>query len=417
MMASGLNMPEPSRYGISPKYGFLSAHHPLSQFSNRYYKPWDDIIPDLHRSISNNTLNKAVANLPHLTADKLDSDLDYRRAYVILAFLINASVWHTKPPNPEVPASLAEPFLDVCQYLRMEPVLSYAGLCSWNWQIINGGGMELENMTTIASFTGTRGEAAFYHVPVLIEWEGGYLVHLLLDAILAANEDTAENARTIVKDALDETSRALTKMAIHLPKFNATLDPHFFYHTHRPFMAGGKGMEAKGLPDGMVFHRSDGSTLPLKLVGGSAAQSSLFPFLDYALGVKHTGEASGPGGVFREMRDYMPGLHRDFLDECSKLPSLREYVETNLSDTELTQCYNTCMSQLRSWRGKHIASVSKYIVQPAREAERSSKVEKLEEKIPDGEEGEKEWELQGTGGSALIPFLRGSRDDTVGVTP
>lgn len=113
------------------------------------------------------------------------------------------------------------------------------------------------------------------------------------------------------------------------------------------------------------------------------------------------------------MRPYMPGAHRDFLAEVSQLPSLREYVEANLSDTELTDAYNECLNKLRSWRGKHIAVVSKYIVQPAREAERAAKVDKIEVNGPS--ENDEEWELQGTGGSALIPFLRQARDDTVGV--
>ena len=75
--------------------------------------------------------------------------------------------------------------------------------------------------------------------------------------------------------------------------------------------------------------------------------------------------------------------------------------------------YNNCLDTLRSWRGKHIAVVSKYIVQPAREAERAARVDKIEVTGP--AETDKEWELQGTGGSALIPFLRQARDDTVGV--
>ena len=139
--------------------------------------------------------------------------------------------------------------LQVCKYLGMNPVVSYAGLCSWNWQIRNGGGMELENLDTIASFTGTRGEAAFYHVPVLIEYYGGHLIHLLNDAIRAASD----GERTKVIEALRETSEAIVRMGNQFPKFHGVLDAQSFYHQHRPFMAGGKGSEEKGLPRGMVF--------------------------------------------------------------------------------------------------------------------------------------------------------------------
>ena len=113
------------------------------------------------------------------------------------------------------------------------------------------------------------------------------------------------------------------------------------------------------------------------------------------------------------MKGYMPGPHRDFLDAVSRIPSLRSFVEARPDDAVLTTAYNHCLARLKSWRAKHIAIVSKYIVQPAREAERAARIEKLETKVPD--ESDKEWELQGTGGSALIPFLRQARDDTKGV--
>ena len=112
------------------------------------------------------------------------------------------------------------------------------------------------------------------------------------------------------------------------------------------------------------------------------------------------------------MRAYMPGAHRDFLEEVAKLPSLRVYVEEQSSDLELREAHDECLTRLRAWRGKHIAMVSKYIVQPAREMERAAVVDKLEVDGPG--ETDKEWDLQGTGGSALIPFLRQARDDTVG---
>ena len=115
----------------------------------------------------------------------------------------------------------------------------------------------------------------------------------------------------------------------------------------------------------------------------------------------------------QEMRAYMPGAHRDFLAEVSRLPSLREYVDAHLSDSELANAYDECIGKLRAWRGKHIALVAKYIVQPAREAARAARVDKIE--INGHSEGDKEWELQGTGGSALIPLLRQARDDTLGL--
>ena len=283
-----ITVPNPSDYGISQKFGFLSPYPPAKSFKDPYYQPWDSIIPALSSLIKSGQLNKTIQQLPLLSTKKLYDEAEWRRAYVILAFLAHAAVWqNTGAPSENIPPQIAEPFLNICQHLGMEPVVSYAGLCSWNWQIRNGGGMELENLDTIASFTGTRGEAAFYHVPVLVEYHGGHLIHLLIDAIRAASA----GERTTVLQAIKETSEAIVRMGDQLPKFHSTLDAKLFYHQHRPFMAGGKGMEEKGLPRGMVFQKSDGSEVAHKLVGGSASQSSLFPFLDYVLGVHHVENA------------------------------------------------------------------------------------------------------------------------------
>lgn len=118
---------------------------------------------------------------------------------------------------------------------------------------------------------------------MLVEYEGGHLIHILLDAIRAA---ACDESATVLR-SLVETTESIVRMGTHLPKFHSVLDAKMFYHEHRPFMAGGKGMEEKGLPHGMVFQKSDGSEEPRQCVGGSAIQSSLFPFLDHVLGVKH----------------------------------------------------------------------------------------------------------------------------------
>jgi indoleamine 2,3-dioxygenase len=108
----------------------------------------------------------------------------------------------------------------------------------------------------------------------------------------------------------------------------------------------------------------------------------------------------------------MPGKHSEFLEHVSKLPNLRGFVEKNQCSTDLVVVFENCMKELRSWRSKHIAVVSKYIVQQARLAERNRQDERSEN--TKGFDAGDEDNLHGTGGSALIPFLRQSRDETVG---
>uniref|UniRef100_A0A0B7JZA0 Indoleamine 2,3-dioxygenase n=1 Tax=Bionectria ochroleuca TaxID=29856 RepID=A0A0B7JZA0_BIOOC len=396
--------PRLDSFGISAQWGFLSDEAPLTSFPNSFYAPWDDLIRDLPSLITSRTLTTRVNALPRLTTLELSSDVELRRAYVVLGFIIHA-----------------HPFLEVCDKLGMEPVLSYAGLCLWNWSSDEGtfptadgdGFFPLEQLRSVASFMRTRGEDAFYHVPVLVEAEGGPLVKILLDAV----GETRRSNSAPVQAALSASAAIIAKMVKHLPKLYATLDAGEFFHELRPYLAGGKGMEAKGLSDGFVFQRSDGSQLPSKHIGGSAAQSSLFQFLDLVLGVEHEAPEKASETVFQEMRAYMPRKHREFLEAVSQLPTLRSFVEARSSDAGLCEAFDECTKQLRLWRSTHIAIVSKYVVRPAREAARGSESSTAQRtEGADFEAAEGDEQLKGTGGSALIPFLKQSRDETTGVT-
>jgi indoleamine 2,3-dioxygenase len=118
------------------------------------------------------------------------------------------------------------------------------------------------------------------------------------------------------------------------------------------------------------------------------------------------------------MRGHMPGKHREFLDEVAKLPSIRTFVDANPAHEELRRAFDDCLKELRLWRGKHIAVVSKYVIRPARLAAAKSEVvveaEQVNEERSDGlgGMGTEGGDIQGTGGSALIPFLRQTRDET-----
>jgi indoleamine 2,3-dioxygenase len=222
---------------------------------------------------------------------------------VLLGFLIHAYVWggpKDNGPLETVPPQLAEPYIAVCERLGTEPVLSYAGLCLWNWEAKGGASSspsafyELEDLQPLGCFTGTTGEAAFHHVPVLIEAEGGPLIPLLLSAVAAIERNDADR----ITKALIESTETIERMKKHLPKLYTKLEADMFYHTLRPFLAGGKGMEDKGLPRGFVFQRRDGTEQQVRCIGGSAAQSSLFQFLDIVLGVQHEPTAGNKETLF-----------------------------------------------------------------------------------------------------------------------
>lgn len=284
-------------YSVSPDLGFLPPQPPLKYLPS-YYQPWDDLASHLSRLISSKTLRSEIIKLPVLSASHLTSAGELQRAFVVLGFLIHGYVWcdGSDHPEPEVPPQLADPYLQVCERLGMQPTLSYAGLCLWNWQAkeledannLNGdlkhGLGRLDCLDCLVSFTGTRDEAVFYLVPVMVEAEGGRLVGLLLAAMKEAAH--GGNVESIIR-ALEETGDTLPRMIALIKHLHKGCDAKLFYQKIRPFYPGAKGMEEKGMPDGVVFHRADGTKVSAKCVGGSAAQSSLFQFIDSALGVKH----------------------------------------------------------------------------------------------------------------------------------
>ena len=99
----------------------------------------------------------------------------------------------------------------------------------------------------------------------------------------------------------------------------------------------------------------------------------------------------------------MPIEHRQLLEEVENLPSLREYVESRQDNRTLVGAYNNCLQKLANWRSRHIGAVTTHIVSPSRSAQPA-------QHRPDPEHVK---ELQGTGGSALIPFLKSAKEDTM----
>ena len=298
----------------------------------------------------------------------------------------------------------------------------------------------LENLSTLMTFTGSLDESWFYLVSVAIEARGAPLLPLMLSAIAAAqtgDSRTVTECLHIFAETLDELGSLLTRMYDNC-------DPHVFYHRIRPFLAGSKNMAEAGLPNGVIYEDGSGRESYHQYGGGSNAQSSLIQFFDIILGVEHrpTGATRNSGqntsseseqetvsspprlNFIHEMRSYMPGPHRRFLEYVSRIANIREYVESRKSDRALSIAYDACLAMLRSLRDKHIQMVSRYIIVKSRESRSHSRslspreAPKMQNLATASAEvsqqstrpGSKK--LRGTGGTALIPFLKQARDET-----
>lgn len=331
-----------------------------------------------------------------------------------------------------VPPSISAPFLATCRHLDLPPVATYAGVALWNFKPIFSDEPidNLENLSTLTTFTGSIDESWFYLVSVAIEARAAPIVPIMLDAIAAAR---VNDSRTVTA-ALQSFAERLDELGSLLTRMYDNCDPHVFYHRIRPFLAGSKNMAEAGLPHGVMFNDGTGTQPFVQYSGGSNAQSSIIQFFDIVLGIEHrpTGErrsgasaseseAAGPPppshNFIMDMRKYMPGPHRRFLEQVTVVANIREYVEAHRADRALSTAFDACLAMLRAFRDKHIQIVSRYIILKSRESRpesRSISPKHAPQRINlanNRADGDKK-KLTGTGGTALIPFLKQARDET-----
>ncbi|KAJ9105457.1 hypothetical protein QFC21_001828 [Naganishia friedmannii] len=191
-----------------------------------------------------------------------------------------------------------------------------------------------------------------------------------------------------------------------------------------------------------------------KFSGPSAGQSSLIHALDVFLTVDHAPKQ--PGATAEEsfmirMLMYMPAPHRAFLQHLATVPHpIRSLVTANAGKRPaLVAAYDNALEALKRLREKHMRIATLYIIQQARrpptaelikmgaipppvaetqvakdgqkhvvlQATSLSEIIRDEEQVlrlqrEEQEEGDEE--VRGTGGTALIKFLKMCRDNTVG---
>ncbi|KAL2022255.1 hypothetical protein VTK56DRAFT_5865 [Thermocarpiscus australiensis] len=442
-------------YGISPTHGFLPEVLPLTRLPDPYYNKWEAVVGNLQALILSKRLRGVIDRLPVLSTIGLEHDAEWRRAYMLLCFMAHGYIWGGDRPSDRLPPSIAVPLLKVSERLEVPPVATYAAVCLWNFKplFMDEDIDNLENLATLCTFTGSLDESWFYLVSVAMEARGAPIIPLMLTAIAAARE----NDIPAVTRCLHAFAERLDDLTALLQRMHESCDPHIFYHRIRPFLAGSKNMAEAGLPNGVIYEDGSGNETYRQYAGGSNAQSSLIQFFDIVLGIEHrpTGEKPDPSrdveregrppvpkhNFIMEMRRYMPGAHARFLSDVQAVANIRDFVQQNKHDRALAVAYDACLSMLRALRDKHIAIVTRYIVLPSREVRaRSRSPEATRRKVnlatasrqpqgiaydARGAAAEQEAaaaaaagkkgggnNLKGTGGTALISFLKQARDET-----
>lgn len=385
--------------------------------------------------------------MPTLSTSELSkSEVMLRRAHHVLTFILHTYI-HSLPPSADptspiyIPAPLSIPLLEVSADLVVPPILTYSDNVLYNWELSSGDAshidpMQLHSQTT---FTGTPDEEHFYLTSARIE-----LVGVSALALLRSIEDEAFVGDLLslqrISHYLSQLVAVIDEMTVILNDVRLGCDPAVFYEQIRPWF---RGQDSRP----WVFEGATKANLqePTELSGPSAGQSSIIHVLDIFLGVDQFSHTHVPGGTgtavstmapnvekqspfLERMQVYMPRHHRAFLNHLKQSPrSLRAIVMAqppSFSPTDGSPCnnfspeeievrkdlraaYNASITALKRFRDAHIRIATLYIISQARRVQHES--EALVQPVVTGED---EMQCKGTGGTDLMPFLKGVRDRT-----
>lgn len=86
-------VPSLESYGISPEHGFLSSELPLEVLPDLYYAKWEAVVANLQPLLLSKRIRPVIDGLPVLSTEHLHTDAEWRRAYVVLVFMLHGYVW------------------------------------------------------------------------------------------------------------------------------------------------------------------------------------------------------------------------------------------------------------------------------------------------------------------------------------
>lgn len=387
-------------YHVSEEFGFILPE-PLDELPP-YYQPWMDIALRVSELVHSHELRSRIDKMPLLSSQFLQKYRELRLAHLALGMMTMGYVWQEgeKDTVEKVPRNLAVPYWDVSQRLGLTPILSHADVVLTNWRKTDPRGpLNMENLEMLISFPGGESARGFFMVTLLVELAAVPALRNLPAVINGVRYGDTEAVAT----ALERISQSMQDMTDTFKLMHVYVEPSVFYGIMRIFLSGWK--DNPSMPKGLVYEGVQ--TEPMEYSGGSAGQSSLLHCFDELLGVKHKEKAHA---FLTRMRNYMPPAHRQLIHDISLQPSLKDFVQQQASE-RLNQAFQRCVTKLLAFRNYHINMVCRYITIPATHASQS-RVQNQESKEKVVSRAPKALEDRGTGGSGLMTFLKGVRDQT-----
>ena len=92
-------IPRLEDYDISPCNGFLPHEPPLTILPDPYYAKWEAVVKNLQALLLSKRLREVIEDLPIITTSRLRTPAEWRRAYVLLAFMAHSYIWGGDRPE------------------------------------------------------------------------------------------------------------------------------------------------------------------------------------------------------------------------------------------------------------------------------------------------------------------------------
>ncbi|KAL1228660.1 3-dioxygenase,Indoleamine 2 [Trichinella spiralis] len=192
---------------------------------------------------------------------------------------------------------------------------------------------------------------------------------------------------SLLTEGLKNLATAIHRMHAKMRRLKERVDANEFYHKLRPFLSGTTGPAFQSV--GGIILEGVANDQPMKLVGGSAAQSCAIQCLDTCLGVQHSADA---GSFLKLMRQFMLPNQRCFLHWLETKVNVRSFLlSTCAVQLDSIQAYNDCIGAMTAFRRVHVALVNSYIVKPRQMEIISEPAQTLGD--------------HGTAGTTVMPFL------------
>ena len=189
-----------------------------------YYAAWDSIARDLPNLIPYGVRGE-VDQLSILSTDGLELQDELRWAYVRLSFISQAYIRGGETPGDfraHLPPQLAIPLVHISKRLGLQPVISYAATCLWNFRCESNNLSKPECIETLVTFTGTESESWFYRISIAIEARGAAVLPALVHALQAAGKCDYEP----LVPALRELQSCIKDIIQFTPKNEREMRPH-----------------------------------------------------------------------------------------------------------------------------------------------------------------------------------------------